>query len=81
MLDDLVGAGAEAATCAEGPGEGADYHVDFGRVDVLVLGDTAAGAAQDAEGPCFIEDEAEFVAELEFDLCIVSTGTCFHKMR
>jgi hypothetical protein len=34
----------------------------------LGFGDTAAGAAEDAVGPGFVEDESEFVFELEFNL-------------
>lgn len=42
-----------------------------------MLGDAATSSAQHAERPCFVEDEAEFVAELEFDLYIItiSAGT------
>ena len=68
VLDDLAVAGAEAAARAERPRERADDHVDGGRVDVLVLGDAAGGAAQDAVGPGFVEDEPEFVAVFELDL-------------
>jgi hypothetical protein len=75
VLDDFFVAGAETASSAEGTGEGADNHVDFSGVDVLGFGDAAAGAAKDAVGPGFVEDEAEFVLEFEFDLGIVSRGS------
>lgn len=68
MLDNVSGAGAEAATSAEGPTQGTDDHVDGGGVDVLRFRETASGAAQDAEGPSFVENEAEFVAETQFNL-------------
>jgi len=68
VFDDFLGAGAEAAAGAERARERADDHVDFGGVDVLVLGDPAARAAEDAEGPGFVQDEAEFVFEFELDL-------------
>lgn len=68
MLDDVDGACAEAATGAERAGKRTDDHVDGGGVDVLGFGDAAAGAAEDAEGPGLVEDEAEFVAEAEFNL-------------
>ena len=68
MLDDLVGPRAEAAGGGEGARHRADDHVDLGGVDVLVLGDAAARAAEDAEGVGFVEDQAEFVFVLEFDL-------------
>lgn len=68
MLYDVGGAGAETAAGAEGTGERTDDHVYGGGVDVLGFRDTAAGAAEDAEGPGLIEDEAEFVAEAEFNL-------------
>lgn len=45
VLDDLFGAGAEATAGGKGAGHGADDHVDRHGVDVLVLGDAAAGAA------------------------------------
>lgn len=68
MFDDFVGAGAEATPCTQGTGEGADYHVDVAGVNFLVFGDAAAGATEDAKGPSFVEDEAEFVAEFQFNL-------------
>ena len=68
VLADFVGGGAEAAAGAEGAGEGADDHVDGGGVDVLGFGQASALAAQHAEGPGFVEDEAEFVEEFELDL-------------
>lgn len=68
MFYDFVGADAEATAGAERACEGADDHVDLGGVDVLMLGEAAAGAAEDAKGPGFVEDEAEFVAEFKFDL-------------
>jgi len=37
-----------------------------------MLGQAAAGAAEDAKGPGFVKDEAEFVTELELDLEWVS---------
>jgi hypothetical protein len=75
MFDDFFVCGAEAAGCAERTREGTDNHVDFSGVDVLGFGDAAAGAAKDAVGPGFVEDEAEFVLEFEFDLGIVSRGS------
>lgn len=66
--DDLLRAGAEAARCAEGACQRSDDHVDLGGVDVLVLGDAAAGTAEDAEGGGFVEEETEFVAAFELDL-------------
>ena len=68
MFDDFGGAGAEAAAGAEGAGEGTDDHVDGEGVDVLVGGEAAAGAAEDADGVGFVEDEPEFVAVFELDL-------------
>ena len=68
MLDDLVVSRAETAGCAEGPGEGADDHVDLLGVDVLRLGDAAAGPAEHAKGPRLVEDDAELVLFLELDL-------------
>ena len=74
MVDNLLGAGAEATSCAQWAGERADNHVNAGRVAILVLRDAAAGAAEDAKGPGFVEDEAEFVAEFELDLEGGETG-------
>lgn len=68
MLDDVGGAGAETAACAEGTRKRTNDHVDGGGVDILCFGDAAAGAAEDAKGPGLVEDEAEFVAEAEFNL-------------
>ena len=68
MLDDLVGACAEAAAGAERASERSDDHVYFGWVDVLVLRETTAGTTYHAEGPALVENEAELVAESEFDL-------------
>lgn len=67
MFDDVVAAGAEAAAGAERAGQTADDHVDEGRVDVLVFGEAAAGAAENAVGEGFFEDEPEFVLEFEVD--------------
>ena len=77
MLNNLLGAGAEASTCAEGAGERADDHVDLVRVYVLVFGDAAACSAEDSVGPGFVEDEAEFEAGLELDLAVVFSKTSF----
>lgn len=71
MLDDVGGAGAETATGAEGAREGTNDHVDGGGVDVLGFGDAAASTAEDAEGPGLVEDEAELVAEAEFNLVLL----------
>jgi transcription initiation factor TFIIIB Brf1 subunit/transcription initiation factor TFIIB len=68
MLDDLVAAGTEAACRGEGASHTADDHVDLCGVDVLVFGKAAARSAKDGEGPGLVEDEAEFVFELELDL-------------
>jgi len=68
MFYDFCARGAETAAGAEGAGERANDHVDGGGVYVLGFCDAAAGAAEDAVGPCFVEDEAEFVFEFEFDL-------------
>src|SRR5438270_14018922 len=46
----------------------ADDHSDSTSRHVLVLCNASTGPAQDAKGPCLVEDEAEFVFELEFDL-------------
>lgn len=72
MFYDFFVAGAETASCAERTGERTDDHVDFGCVDVLCFCDAATSAAEDAIGPGFVEDEAEFVLELEFDLSTIS---------
>lgn len=68
MFDDFVGAGAEAAAGAEGPGEGADDHVDVDGVDVGVFGKATGCAAEDAEGEGFVKDEAEFVLLFKVNL-------------
>lgn len=68
MLYNFGGAGAEAPAGADGVGEGPNEHIDTEGVDVLVLCDAAAGAAEDAEGVSFVEDEAVFEALFEFDL-------------
>ena len=68
MFDDFGRAGAEAAAGAEGPGEGADDHVDGEGVDVLVRGQAAPAPAEDADGVGFVEDEPEFVTVFELDL-------------
>ena len=68
MFNYFVGPDTEAATGTQRAGKGANDHVDFGGVDVLMLGDAAACAAEYAEGPGFVKDEAEFVAEFEHDL-------------
>lgn len=70
MLDDFAVSSAEASSRAQGPRERSDDHVDLCCRDVLRFGYAAAGAAEDAVGPCFVEDEAEFVLEFEFDLVI-----------
>ena len=78
MFHNLVGADAEATAGAEGAGEGTDDHVHFGGVNVLMLSEAATGTAEDAEGPGFVEDEAELVAEFELDLGGVSYAFCLH---
>ena len=50
------------------PRERADDHVDRRRVGVRGLGGAAARRAEDAVGPGFVEDDAEFVAGFEMDL-------------
>jgi hypothetical protein len=75
VLYDFFARGAEAAGCAQGAGEGADDHVNFGGVDVLRFRDAAAGSAEDAVGPRLVEDQAELVLELELDLRLVSVRT------
>lgn len=69
VLDNVIVACTEAAAGTQGTGKRADDHVDEGRVDILVLGETSAGTAEDTVGPGLIEDKAELVAEFEFDLC------------
>jgi hypothetical protein len=68
MFHDLIRAGTKPTSSAEWSRHRADNHVDFGSVYVLVLCNASTGPAQDAEGPCLVKDEAEFVFELEFDL-------------
>ena len=68
MFYDLGAACAEATAGAEGACEGADDHVDVDRVDVRVFGEAAGGAAEDAKGKGFVEDEAELVFLFEVDL-------------
>jgi hypothetical protein len=68
MFHDLVRAGTKSTGSAEWSRHSADDHVDFSSVHMLVLCNASTGPAQDAEGPCLVEDEAEFVFELEFDL-------------
>ena len=63
VLDDLIGACAEAATCAERTRERADDHVDFVWVDGLEVCQAGATRAEDAVGKGFIEDETELVAQ------------------
>lgn len=72
MLDDFVVAGAETACSAQWAREGSDDHVDFRCGDVLGFGKASACAAEDAIRPCFVENKAKFVFELEFDLAVVS---------
>lgn len=48
-------------------------HVDLGRGDVVELGETAAGAADGAEGEVLVEDEAEFVLLFQLDLYPIPT--------
>ena len=67
MLDDLVGASAEAARGAERASHTPDDHVHVRGVDVLVLGEPTAGAAEDEERGRFVEDEAVFVALFQVD--------------
>lgn len=68
MLYNFRGAGTEAAAGADRVGERPNEHIDTEGVDILVLCDAAAGAAKDAEGVGFVEDEAVFEALFEFDL-------------
>lgn len=68
MFYDLGGPDAEATTSADRVCEGTNEHVDAQWVDVLVLGDTTAGAAEDAKGIGFVEDEAVLKSLFKFDL-------------
>lgn len=68
MFHDLIRASTKTTSGAEWSRHRADDHVDFGGVHVLVLCDASTSPAQDAEGPGLVEDEAEFIFELEFDL-------------
>lgn len=67
VLDDVLGAGTEAASGAERARERTDDHIDLLGIHVLSLGKTTAGTAQDTKGPCLIEDDAELVLLLELD--------------
>src|SRR2546423_15689439 len=68
MSHDLTRPNKKPTRSAVWPRHRADDHVDFSSVHVLVLCDASTGPAQDAEGPGLVEDEAEFIFELEFDL-------------
>jgi hypothetical protein len=68
MLDNLLVASAETSSRAERARKRTNDHVYFGGIDVLRFGYATAGAAKDAVGPGFVEDETEFVLEFEFDL-------------
>src|SRR5271155_3086734 len=68
MFYNLIRASTKTTSSAEWSRHRADDHVDFSSVHVLVLCDASTGPAQDAEGPGLVEDEAEFISELEFDL-------------
>jgi hypothetical protein len=68
MLDDFGGSSAESSTSANWSSERSNKHVYFVRVNVLCFGDTTTSCAEDAVGPGFVEDEAEFVTEFKFDL-------------
>src|SRR4051812_9019159 len=77
MLYNLIRTGTKPASSAEWSRHRADDHVDFSSVHVLMLCNASAGPAQDAKGPCLVEDEAEFVFELEFDLEEVGQNGAF----
>ena len=68
VFDDHVCARAEAAGGCQRSRHGADEHVDFGGVDVLVFRYAPSRAAQYAKGPCLVQDQPEFVLEFQFDL-------------
>lgn len=71
MLYDIGGASAKTATSAKGTRKRTNDHINGGGVDILGFRDTATGAAEDTKGPGLVEDEAEFVAEAEFNLGVL----------
>jgi hypothetical protein len=67
-MDDLFRPGTEAPSSDERSRERAYNHIDFGRVDILMLRDTTAASAQNAERPCLVKNKPEFVFELQLHL-------------
>jgi len=63
MLDDFVGACAEAAACAEWARERADDHIDFVWIDGLEVCKAGTTGAEDAVREGFVEDKTELVSE------------------
>jgi hypothetical protein len=68
VVNNLLGTSTEASTCHERTSQRPDDHVDFGRINVLVLGDTTASAAQNTERPSLVQDETELILESQLDL-------------
>lgn len=68
MMHNLLRTSAETTTSDQGAGERTDNHVDLGRVNVLVLSNATASAAENTKRGRFIEDQAELVFEAQFNL-------------
>lgn len=68
MTDDIFGACTETTACAQWARQVANDHVNLRGVYILSFGDAAAGPAEDAKRPRFVEDHAELVLLLQLDL-------------
>lgn len=67
-MNNLFGTCAKTTPGNNGTSERTNDHINLGRIDILVLRNTTTVASKDTERPGFVQDEAEFVLEFEFNL-------------
>ena len=68
MLHNFIRPGAEAPSGAERAGQGTNDHIHLGWVHVLMLRHSAPVTTQNRKRPGFVQNQSEFVTELEFNL-------------
>lgn len=68
MVDDLLRSCAEASSSNQGSGQRTDNHVDFGRINILMLRNASSRPAKDTKRPCLVQNEAKLVLQFQLNL-------------
>lgn len=68
MVNNLIRSSAETSSGNQWTGQRSHNHIDFRGVDILMLRDATRGSSKNTKRPGLVQDQSEFVLELQLNL-------------